>query len=114
MAFYIAQNRSRVEHFMDFVTGPGSTITLSELRDGETVSDLMGGFGVYTELMPVFTGIRFKPFCCILTKVVDDMPIFAKVEQILVHEGNVMWFLGTEFQTLSFNSHYHAWQVARA
>ena len=56
-------------------------------------------------------GITYKPNCAVVCGISDEDPIFGKVKNIFIINGNRVVFEVLKLKTKGFNKHYHAFIV---
>ena len=115
MANYMLRSRHIDERA---VVGPGSSIVLAELWNGQTINEAMGSIGLYFDLYhPSWVSIRgtkYKRGCYLLARYDynSEMPQFVQVEEIFVRDHGVhIYFVCEVMETVGFDSHYHSWRV---
>lgn len=56
------------------------------------------------------TGQKYKPSCIIITEVDNDYPKFAQIQHIFVANDKILFEVSV-FDTISFCTHFHAYEV---
>lgn len=55
-------------------------------------------------------GQKYKPCCIIIVEVDDDYPKFSQIQHIFVANDNILFEVSV-FDTISFSTHFHAYEV---
>jgi len=117
-AYILMRRSSQLFGSRQIVVGPGSVTRLHEFHDGGAVNDVLGNVGLHTEILHAnwieFNGVRYKPGCCVLAAVQEDILLFVKVCYIFVRNDDTdrVWMYGLRLRSILFNAHYHAWEVS--
>ena len=57
-------------------------------------------------------GQKYKPCCIIIMEVDDDYPKFAQIQHIFVANNKILFEVSV-FDTISFCTHFHAYEVKK-
>lgn len=95
------------------ILGPGKTVTLHELKQGAAIAAKFGtvlSTSVYSARWIKCHGTEYRCDFIICTEVAHEMPVFCKIETIVVKDDCVL-LCGTLMETICFDDHYHAFKV---
>ena len=100
--------------------GPGSVVMLAELTNGCEINEMLGGVGLYFDFFRanwvIIHGTKYKPGCYLLESFDEnsEMPQFIQLQDIFVRDhGEIVYFCGSKFETITFDCHLHSWKVKR-
>ncbi|KAL6469077.1 hypothetical protein MHYP_G00226010 [Metynnis hypsauchen] len=103
---YFSQNK--------MIFGPGKEISLSDFTAGKEIA-LKLNVLLNTRVLSVkwvkHHGDEYRPDLVVCTDVVQEMPVFKKIDCIIVKDQQVFLVVAV-LETLCFNEHFHAFQVA--
>ena len=94
--------------------GPGKETLLSNFAAGRALA-LKLNVSLNTSVLSVkwvkYHGDEYRPDLVVCTDVVQEMPVFQKIDCIVVRDQQVFLAV-TALETLCFKEHFHAFQVA--
>ncbi|XP_023199004.1 uncharacterized protein LOC111610276 isoform X1 [Xiphophorus maculatus] len=96
-----------------FSVGPGKMVTLCELKEGVAIAAKFGivsTTSVFSAKWIKYYGTEYRPDFIICTEVACGMPVFCKIQTIVVKDDSVL-LCGKLMETMCFDDHYHAFKV---
>ncbi|CAH0392859.1 unnamed protein product [Bemisia tabaci] len=109
----LISSQSLVKESIEY--GLSTTIRLNDLAHYK-INEKIARSGLPHSLLSVSwveINSTFKPSMMVLNDISDDNPIFAEIEEILITEENTIYFICSEYETVSFLNHYHAYSVLK-
>lgn len=96
-----------------FSVGPGKMVTLCELKEGEAIAAKFGivsTTSVFSAKWIKYYGTEYRPDFIICTEVACEMPVFCKIQTIVVKDDSVL-LCGKLMETMCSDDHYHAFKI---
>lgn len=95
------------------VTGPGKSVALSDLSGCVEISNKLTvptNIAVLSVKWLKYYGTEYRPGLLVCVTVVNEMPVFCKLNSIIVKDDNVV-LCGTDVETICFDEHYQAFEI---